>query len=513
MKLNWYYLGLGDPIWLRLALVVSFFAFGTGFLLYLILLVIIPEAKTTAEKLQMRGENVTVSNIERRVNEELESVKNKWNDLHGNSGVGRKVGNLFHRLITLIGNIVMLIIKFFSKLIGVGFIICAIVGILSLVSVAFGLPAFISIGNSGAMSSVDVQHILHNLVGGSGMLNWIMITGFLVWGIPLLALAFVGLKLLFNMRTSIKGVGLTFLGLWIIGIFMAFTIGTLIATDFSSEGSKTETVELQLNSDPDQVINLALNHELGDDEPNNNVNVFNLNLLTPGNSTKLYGKPQFNINMAKTGGPKLVIKRLARAKKKQDAVERASRIDYGFAANDTALLLNGYFEIPEDELWRTQEVELELLLPVGYTVYLSDELIQIIYDIKNTTDTYDDKMLNRRWTMTPQGLACVDCDGLKTSKSGTNVDVDIDVNDVNIRIKSNDKQSDLEKEQHRLKREMEERQHELEKIEQQLEKEEGSSDSKEAFVSPKEILLKRVINATYQITPSFQRTVSIAYPG
>lgn len=500
------YLGIGDPLWLRLALVISFFAFGSGFLLYLILLVIIPEAKTTAEKLQMRGENVTVSNIEKRVNEELESVRNKWNDLQGNSGVARKVGNLFHRIITLIGNLVILCIKFFGKLIGIVFIVCGIIGLLSLMSVPFGLPTFISIGNSGAMSSVDVQHVLHNLVGGSGMLNWIMIAGFLVCGIPLLALAFLGVKLLFNFRTGIRGVGLVFLSLWIIGIFMSFTIGTLVATDFSSEGSKSETVELQLNADPDQVINLALNHDLGEDEPKNGVDVFNLSLLTPGNSTKLYGKPEFTINMAKTGGPKLVIKRMARAKKKQDAVERASRIDYGFVANDTALLLNGYFEIPEDELWRTQEVELELLLPVGYTVFLSDELGQIIYHIKNTTDTYDGDMVDRKWTMTPQGLACVDCNGLKKKKSSTNVDVDIDVDDVNIRIKTKDKQRELEKKQERLEQEME-------KLEEEMERErEAAKELEEVSINAKEIILKRVINATYRITPSFQRTVCIAYP-
>ena len=44
-----------DPLWIRLALVVMFFGFGSGFLLYIILWVIIPEAKTTAEKLEMRS--------------------------------------------------------------------------------------------------------------------------------------------------------------------------------------------------------------------------------------------------------------------------------------------------------------------------------------------------------------------------------------------------------------------------------------------------------------------------
>jgi phage shock protein PspC (stress-responsive transcriptional regulator) len=506
------YLGLGDAIWLRLALVISFFFFGTGFLLYLILLIIIPEAKTTADKLHMRGENVTVSNIEKRVNEELGTVKNKWNDLHGNSGAGRKIGNLLHRIITLVGSLVLLLIKFIGKIIGFAFVVVGVIGLLSVIGVPFGLPTIISLGSEGAMSALDVQDIFHNLVGGTGMITWITITGILVWGIPMAALAFFGVKLLFNFRSHNRGIGLSFLGLWIVGLFMSFAISMIVASDFSSEGSNTETVEIQLNSDQNQVINLALNHELGDDEPTFETEIFNLNLLTPGNSSQLYGKPELNINMAKTGGPKLLIKRTARAKKKQDAVERSSKIDYGFAANDTAILFNGYFEIPEDELWRTQEVDLELLIPVGYTIYLSDEMMQIIYDIKNTTNTYDGDMVGRRWIMTPDGLACVDCDGLTKPKKSTNVDVDIDIDDMNIRIKMKEKQEKLEIRQQRLEKEMEERQRELEKIEEELEKQE-SEETEEASIRPQEILLKRVINATYKLSPTISRTISISYPG
>lgn len=54
-----------DPIWLRLAFALSFFFAGTGLILYLILWLIIPAARTTAEKLEMRGERVNISNIEK----------------------------------------------------------------------------------------------------------------------------------------------------------------------------------------------------------------------------------------------------------------------------------------------------------------------------------------------------------------------------------------------------------------------------------------------------------------
>ena len=42
-----------DPVWLRVALALLLFFAGTGFLIYIILWIAIPEAKTTAEKLAM----------------------------------------------------------------------------------------------------------------------------------------------------------------------------------------------------------------------------------------------------------------------------------------------------------------------------------------------------------------------------------------------------------------------------------------------------------------------------
>lgn len=509
-----HYIGLGDPIWLRLAFVLSlFFSFGTALIVYVILYLIIPEATTTADKLQMRGESVTVSNIEKRVNEELETVKGKWNELHNNTGAGRKAGDFIHRLFTLIISLAAGALKLLGKIFGLAFLVGGMIGFISILGIPFGLPTMISFGNDGLVSSFEVQDLLQNLIGGTGMMWWSYLCLVLAWGVPLLALAYIGARLLFSFRRRIPGVGISLVLLWIIGVVMTFAIGSIVASDFSSLGTDTETVELQFDANPDQTIHLGLNHEMGEDEPTQEVEVFNLSLLASGTSTRLYGKPEFDINMAKSGGPKLVIKRSARAKKKQDAVDRANKINYGFAATDTSVLLNGYFEIPEHELWRTQDVQLELLLPVGYTVYLSDEMMQIIYDIDNVTNTYDGDMVGRRWIMTPEGLACVDCDGIERSESSSNIDVDVDIDDVNIRIKTKEKELELKEKQRKLEREMEKRQEELKKIQEELEQQKDEDGFEEASDSPREILLRRVINASYYVTPTLQRTISISHPG
>ena len=52
-----------DVIWVRLVWVLLVFGAGTGIFLYILLWIFIPEATTTADKLNMTGEEVTISNI------------------------------------------------------------------------------------------------------------------------------------------------------------------------------------------------------------------------------------------------------------------------------------------------------------------------------------------------------------------------------------------------------------------------------------------------------------------
>lgn len=71
------YMGV-DPIIVRIIFIVIFFGFGAGLLIYIILWIIIPEAKTTAQKLEMRGDPVNVNNIGGFVREEFENIKNSF---------------------------------------------------------------------------------------------------------------------------------------------------------------------------------------------------------------------------------------------------------------------------------------------------------------------------------------------------------------------------------------------------------------------------------------------------
>jgi phage shock protein PspC (stress-responsive transcriptional regulator) len=64
-----------DPIILRVIFAALIFAGGLGVVVYLVLYIVLPEAKTTAQKIEMKGEPVNIHNIKESVKKEFENVR------------------------------------------------------------------------------------------------------------------------------------------------------------------------------------------------------------------------------------------------------------------------------------------------------------------------------------------------------------------------------------------------------------------------------------------------------
>ncbi|MDX1684825.1 MAG: PspC domain-containing protein [Saprospiraceae bacterium] len=75
------YLGIDDPLWIRLLFVASVLFAGFGVLPYIILWIVMPEAKTSAEKLSMHGEPVNINSIANKIQEDLSDLGRKISDL------------------------------------------------------------------------------------------------------------------------------------------------------------------------------------------------------------------------------------------------------------------------------------------------------------------------------------------------------------------------------------------------------------------------------------------------
>jgi len=64
-----------DPVIIRIIFAALILAGGVGALIYLILYIVLPEAKTTAQKIEMKGNPVNIHNIKDSVKKEFDNVR------------------------------------------------------------------------------------------------------------------------------------------------------------------------------------------------------------------------------------------------------------------------------------------------------------------------------------------------------------------------------------------------------------------------------------------------------
>ena len=64
-----------EPWIIRVIFLALVMAGGLGILIYLILYIVLPEAKTTAQKIEMKGDPVNIHNIKDSVKKEFDTVR------------------------------------------------------------------------------------------------------------------------------------------------------------------------------------------------------------------------------------------------------------------------------------------------------------------------------------------------------------------------------------------------------------------------------------------------------
>ena len=237
-----HYFGI-DVVWIRVLLILFvFLGFGSGIFAYIILWIVTPEAQTTSEKLEMTGEAVTISNIEKKVRAEFENVtdkiKNADYDKYGNQikKNANKVGNS-------LGNFILNVFKALAKFLGI------ILIIIGLTTLAFLLIGVFTLGTNTFIDFpwqgfVETGNFTDYPIWTFGLLMFFAI------GIPFFFLTLLGFKLLAPNTKSIGAIAkYTLLALWIITLVLVTFLGIKQASAFAVEGRvvKKETLNMAVN--------------------------------------------------------------------------------------------------------------------------------------------------------------------------------------------------------------------------------------------------------------------------
>ncbi|WP_304136587.1 PspC domain-containing protein [Mesonia mobilis] len=348
-----------DPVWVRIIFIITtIITSGTFLLVYLIFWIVMPEALTTAEKLEMRGEPINISNIERKVKEGFDSVADKMKDVDYQK-YGKKVNSGATNFFKSLGNAVVTLLKVFVKFIGILIILFAGSGLIGL------LFTLLSVGTFGLFDAPWIDYVEMANIGIPIWLGSLLI--FFAAGIPIFFLFILGLKILVtNLRSIGTPVKLGLLGLWLISIFVIAFLGVRQATERAFEGEVIETKTLPISAN--DTLFLAMQ---GDNFYGNTLRRdSDMEIKFDKNLEKILYSRDIRLIVKSTRDTvaKLEITKGAEGKSYQVAKERAAAINYSTNFSNNTLTLDGFFTTPAETMFSDQEIMIVLYLPEGTTL-------------------------------------------------------------------------------------------------------------------------------------------------
>jgi len=388
-----------DPVIFRLLFVIFFFAGGASILVYVILWLVLPKAETAAQKLEMRGEKVNVSNIEKKIREEYDNVKDNVKDGYSKaktSDTYKKTERAASDFFNVLGKILLVFVKVILIIIGTSLVIGGIGLLIGLIALPFvGVHVFPF--ETYSFSLGDVLMPFTDPV--SVTLLVIAITLLLL--IPVAAMLYGLIKLIFNIKTRNRGLTIGALTLWIVSLFCIIGIVAFESANYSDFGRDSISQELLTNSDT-LYININDNQEdYLDDE--SIIDLDNRWFLLE-DADAFYGR--ITLDIEKTDGEEflLEIDKESKGRSWELAGENAANIDYHFRTFGNSLELDPYFSVELENKWRFPRVEAIVRVPEGKVVVLDRQTRDILEGVRNVDRLSDWNMAGKSWKMTEEGL-------------------------------------------------------------------------------------------------------------
>ena len=420
-----HYFGI-DRVWIRLILIILVLSsIGGVVFVYILLWALIPEAKTTSEKLRMRGEPVNISNIEKKIKEGLDDVTQKVKSVDY-SKVGDDLKKKSIKFSEMLERLILLLVSIASKIIGFFMILFSTIVLIGLL---FSVAIF------GFISSIEIPPEIIFLTMNTDLPLWafslLLLFGV---GIPFTFIFVLGLRLLTSKRKLMNNSTKYTLGvIWITTLLL---ISFTIAREFRSNAFTARTTQNELiDMNTKDTMRIRMNTVQYDNE----ILVFNATHLIYNDEDELnllLDEIRLNITQSKDDKTQLRIEKKAKGRNQKRARENANAISYPFEYYNKNLLLDSQWLASIAQARNEQQVRLNLEVVEGQYLYIDRDFSSLMYrGIKNDQNYSRRKIAGHLWKMENGTLICQDC-----STISGNIDIDND----RLRIKVSDDEADFE---------------------------------------------------------------------
>ena len=393
-----------DPVLFRILFIISALVFGSGFLIYIILWIALPPADTDARMRELSGRDLykyTGSRTsDRNYSAGAPSYASGYNQSSG-------IGNAFNEIFKAIGRVFYIIARIFLIIFGVAFVLTGFLLVLSFIMVfIFKYPGVFSIDSSG-INMYYFPDLLKYIVSPSAV-PWIMILTSVAIILPLLALIYWGVKMIFWFKARDGIFSLVALVIWIGSIAVLSIILFNEGTGFAkTAGISTGAVF----SDTPDTIYIVTDSKISDLKFDKEVDFPHEEYKVYMNDEKkeLYIRPYVSVRSSDDNVSSIEVSKHSAARNEMEAMKKIDGMQYNYSIKHDTLHLDEYFTLPEGRKWSADNIQIKLDVPEG-TVLKIDKSSNILFN-SHFMDRYEDypytvrwESGNSSWIMTENGL-------------------------------------------------------------------------------------------------------------
>jgi phage shock protein PspC (stress-responsive transcriptional regulator) len=387
-----------DAIIVRIIFIVLLIGGGTGLIAYLILWAITPEAHSITDRMQMKGEKVTLSNIDENIK------KQKTEEDFGPKDEGaftkvllfpfRLIGKIFSGLSKALAPLMLFIVAVIRVF--TGFIV-SVVGLSLMFSTLVAGGVILGLYNEDFYYFNDnfafiPYDILEQTVPFAGL-----VALFIVIFIPFFYIFIAGITIIAKRKVMSTSVGWSVLGIWLIAILITAATVPNVIRDFRDESyiSYSESINasgetLVLDIDP-----------VYDYRRDNDLFMIDLDIRASRDSTIT-----------------LDSRVRSRGRNIADAEDNARMIRYDYNVKDSIITFEDFYRFEPNGKFRGQELEMTLYIPDGQPFKVKrgmDELLGYFNRGYRWSEVY-----RNTWVFNNGSLECLTCSSRISGSAAVN---------------------------------------------------------------------------------------------
>lgn len=358
-----------DPVWIRIAFIIFMLPYGIGFFAYVALWISLPLANTESQKNELYGSHFR-SAAPRAKNEYKAPVKSEPG-YHNAAARDSSAGSAVNEIFRAIGKGFYVFFRIILVIVGISFLFAGIGLIVTFfMAFFFNIPWFFFDDSldAGLFYAPDFL----NFFLSPGLAPWVMVLATIAILLPLLALIYWGIRMIFWFRAKDWVVSLVALVIWIASISALAMIFFNEGISFAESATRNEQLTDAARHD---TLYILVDRKVSDLRYDKVLRLPDdqYALYMKEAENELFGRPELGLHHSHGRNVRIEVEKYSHGKTKREAAEKASSFIYNYRFKGDTLYIDQYYEIPVEQKWSASNLEVDIFIPDDTVIWIDRE--------------------------------------------------------------------------------------------------------------------------------------------